>query len=238
MKVTVVIPTYNEAENLPIIVEKIERIVLSKYLGDILIVDDYSPDGTAGIARKLNEKYKNISVMQKKKEGIGAATRLGYNNVKGDLIVSTDADLSFDIEDMLRLISKIEEGYDFVTGSRYTEKEKYEKSTLKTHIKSFISKNGNKMIRLLSGVNISDFSANFRAMKKDVWRDIKTQDNTNSIFFEMIIKTAYKGYKICEIDVEYKERLYGQSKLSLHREALKFFWKVIKYSSKYRVKNG
>src|SRR3989344_3391982 len=98
MRISIIIPTYNEAENIPIIIGDIEKTIFKKYVGEIIIVDDSSPDGTGDIAKRLNKKYKNIIVINKeKREGIGAALRVGYNNANGDILISTDADLSFDI---------------------------------------------------------------------------------------------------------------------------------------------
>ena len=237
MKVSIVLPTYNEAKNIPILIENIEKVVLKKYPGEIIIVDDQSPDGTANIAKRLNQKYKNIKVIVKeRKEGIGAALRVGYNHAKGDTIISLDADLSFNTHDINRLITKINEGCSLVVGSRYIGKGKYEKLNLKTLIKSIISKYGNKMVKLISGIELHDYSLNFRAIKREVWKGIKTQDNTNSILFEMIIKSKYKGYKVCEIDVVFKDRRYGKSKLNLLKEIPKFFYKLIYYSFKYKTK--
>ena len=148
--------------------------------------------------------------------------KVGYNNAKGDLILSTDADLSFDVKDMKRLISKINKGYDLVVGSRHLYKRYYEKPNLETKIKGFISRYGNVMVRFLSGENIHDFSANFRVIKNNIWYKLKTTDNTNSILLEMILKTKYKGYKVAEIPVKFKDRKYGKSKLNLAKEAPKF----------------
>ena len=238
MRISIIIPTYNEAENIPIIIGDIEKTIFKKYVGEIIIVDDSSPDGTGDIAKRLNKKYKNIIVINKeKREGIGAALRVGYNNANGDILISTDADLSFDISNIKRLIAKINEGYDLVIGSRYIDKGYYEKLSLKTFLKSIISKYGNKIARFVSGLNLHDYSANFRAIKKEVWKNIKTQDNTNSILLEMIIKSKYEGYKVCEIGVVFKDRIYGKSKINLLKETPKFFCKLIYYSLKYKLKS-
>lgn len=238
MKVSVVLPTYNEKENITILIPKIEEEFFSVngIIGEIIIVDDSSPDKTAEIAERLNKRYKNINVIIKsKKEGIGAALRVGYNAAKYDIILSSDSDLSFEIRDMKKLIRLIKEGNDLAVGSRHIPAGNYEKLNMHTKIKGFVSKFGNKLVRLISGVPIHDFSANFRAIKNSVWKDIKTTENTNSILLEMIMKAYYKGYNVVEMPIRFKDRVYGESKLNLKKEAPKFFIKLLYYTFKCRL---
>jgi dolichol-phosphate mannosyltransferase len=234
---SIVLPTYNERKNISILIPRIESFFKKKgFRFEIIVVDDSSPDGTFELSRKLNRKYGNIvTVVRKKKEGIGAALREGYDRARGDIIVSSDSDLSFEVADMLRLVEKIEEGYDLVVGSRHMNSSNYEKKKPGTKLKWFISFFGNKMVSAMSGVRIHDFSANFRAIRRRVWRSIETKEKTNSILMEMIVKTRYKGYKIAEIPVVFKDRLYGESKLQLGREAPKFFGKLVKIVFETRV---
>lgn len=237
MELVIVLPTYNEKKNIEIFIPKIEKEIFKKrkIKGEIIVVDDSSPDGTARTALKLNKKYKNIKVIiRKKKEGIGAALRCGYNAASGRLILSSDSDLSFSTNDMLRLIDKINSGYDLVVGSRHLSKKDYEKLKIKTMIKGFVSKYGNILVRVFSGIDIHDYSSNFRIIRRKVWNDIETKEKTNSILLEMIVKTAYKGYKVAEIPVKFLERKYGKSKINLFKEVPKFFIKLVYYSLKYR----
>jgi len=232
---SIVLPTYNELKNIKILIEQIEKEFKKKIKLEI-IVDDSSPDGTANAARALNKKYKNIRVIvRKNKEGIGAALRDGYNAARNDLILSSDSDLSFSVKDMLKLIDKIKQGYDLVIGSRHMEQGYYEKKVLKTRIKGFVSNTGNKVVRILTGVPIHDFSANFRVIRRDVWRSIKTKEKTNIILLEMILKTYYKKYKVAEVPVAFKDRIYGESKLNLAKEAPKFFMKMLLFVINLRI---
>ena len=238
MELSIVIPTYNEKENIEFLIHQIEQLFHKKYTRnfEIIIVDDNSPDGTAQLAIKLNKKYGNIRVIiRRKRQGVGAALREGYNKSRGNLILSTDADLSFDVNDMERLIAELNKGYDLVLGSRYLSKKDYEKPDLQTKIKGFVSKYGNVTVRLLSGLNVHDFSANFRIIRKKIWTEIKITDDTHSILLEMILKTRYRGYKVTEIPVKFKLRKYGKSKLILTKIAPNFFIKLILYIFKYRI---
>ena len=236
MKLSIIIPTYNETKNITQLIPTIEKTIFSKYRGEIIVVDDNSPDGTAAVAEKLNQRYHNIRVIVRaKKEGIGAALREGYNAAQGDIILSTDADLSFDVKDMHRLLRTLQQGYDLVVGSRHLPEGSYEKTMLKTRIKSVVSKYGNTLVRWLSDLDVHDTSANFRAIKRSVWRKIHTTDTTNSLLLEMILKTKYRGYRIAEIPVTFKDRRYGQSKINLLKEVPKYFVKLLWYVLKYRV---
>lgn len=234
---SIVLPTYNERKNISIFIPKIEAYFGKKNIFlEIIVVDDNSPDGTADACRKLNKKYRNIRVVVRKKDrGIGSALREGYNLARGEIILSSDTDLSFEVGDMIRLVNKIDEGYDLVVGSRHMHRSDYEKKKSGTKLKWFISFFGNKMVCLISGVKIHDFSANFRAINRQVWNKIETKENTNSILMEMIIKTHYKGYKVTEIPVAFKDRIYGESKLKLGMEAPKFFIKLIKVAFEARI---
>ena len=233
-KVSIIIPTYNEKENITLFIPLIEKLFQkSSRLKEIIVVDDKSPDGTGEAVLELNKIYKNIHLITKeKKEGIGAALRVGYNAAIGDIILSSDADLSFSVEDMKKLVEKIDERYDLVVGARHLNEEDYQSNYVKTGIKRTISKYGNKIVALLLRYNIHDFSANFRAMKKEVWHSINTQENTNALLLEMIIKAHQKRFKVTEIPVMFKDRIYGQSKLNLWIEAPKFLVKVIQFSLK------
>lgn len=235
MNVSIVLPTYNEKENLKILIPEIEGI-FRNIDHEILIVDDSSPDGTADYIRSL--KNKNIRlILKKKKEGIGAALRSGYFAARNQIILSSDSDLSFEVKDMLKLIDKIKEGYGLVVGTRHKKKAYYEAKKLSTKIKHFISKGGNSITRFVTGVNITDFSANFRAIRKDVFDKLVLEEKTNTILLETILKTKYKGFKVGEVPVVFKERIYGKSKLNLFKESPKFFLKLLKFVFLYRILN-
>lgn len=236
LDLSIVFPTYNEKDNIKILIPLVEKAFSKEKIKyEILVVDDSSPDGTATAALHLNKKYGNIRVIvRKKKKGIGAALREGYNAAKGKYILSSDSDMSFNVADMVKIYNKIKEGYGLVVGDRHSGG-KYMKPTFGIMLKGLTSKFGNKAVRTLTNINIHDFSVNFRIIKKDVWRSIKTVENTNSILLEMIMKTKYSGFKVGEVPVTFKDRLHGKSKLNLKKEAPKFFVKLTKFVLKYRV---
>jgi dolichol-phosphate mannosyltransferase len=233
---SLVIPTYNERENIRELIPAIAQ-TFADIEYEILVVDDNSPDGTGDEVLALSKTYPRLYLIAKaKREGIGAAIRLGYNQAKNDVILSTDSDLSFSVNDMRRLYEKINEGYDLVTGCRHMAGGEYELTNFRVRIKGLFSLYGNKVVQALTRLNMKDFSANFRAIRRDTWLRIETSEKTNALLLEMILKCAYGGAKVKEIPVSFKDRKYGESKLNLWIEAPKFLIKLIKYIALYRFR--
>ena len=237
---SIVIPTYNERKNISILVPQV--IELFNGLGltfEILVVDDSSPDGTQEAVKRLQIDFPNNQIRlinRQKKEGIGAALKEGYDRSLGKYILSSDADLSFPVEDMKTLYDKITSGYDLVVGSRYSPGGRYERKNARTLSKGMVSIVGNRLFSSLFNLPVSDFSANFRIIKNDTWKEIKTKENTNFLLFEMIFKTCLKSAKVTEIPVSFIDRKYGQSKLNLSIEAPKAAGKLFVYLLKYKFK--
>jgi dolichol-phosphate mannosyltransferase len=235
MKVSVVLPTYNERENIRIIIPEIEKVFKeNKIKGEILVVDDSSPDKTAEEAKRLNKRYGNVRVvLRKKKEGIGAALRDGYDRCRGDIIISLDADLSVKTSVIEKLIEKINLGNDLVVGSRYFSFGKRKEKHLKKIFQGIVSRLGNLFIKFVTGVNIHDFTLNYRAIRRNVWKKIKTKEKSNSFLLEMIVKSKFAGYKVSEIPVSFTERKYGKSKIKLFDTMVRFVYKSIELGLEY-----
>ncbi|MFH1724569.1 MAG: glycosyltransferase [Elusimicrobiota bacterium] len=235
LSVSAVVPTYNERENIVILARQIHEALAGRE-HEILVVDDRSPDGTGEAVEALAKDIPGLSLVTKeRREGIGAALRYGYDRARCDVLVSMDADLSFSTRDITLLIERIEAGYDLVLGCRHTKGGEYETPTWKVKLKYLISRLGNLVVGWMTGLHIHDFSANFRAIRRGVWRDIQTQENTNSLLLEMILKVNHCGYKIAEVPVAFADRLHGESKLNLAVEAPKFLAKLVYYTLKFRV---
>ncbi|MBI4919681.1 glycosyltransferase [Candidatus Azambacteria bacterium] len=229
-KLSVVLPTYNEEKNIEIFIPQIEEEFQNELL-EIIVVDDNSNDGTKKLLAELNDKFGNIKLISRPKlMGIGSAIRDGYNAAIGEYILSSDADLSFQVGDMRRLYEKLNEGYDLVLAYRHGNKGGYERKKLFVKIKYMFSRFGNFAVRNISGLGVRDVSANFRIIRRAGWHKIQTVENTNSLLFEMIVKAKRKGLKIAEIPITFSERRFGKSKLNILKEAPKFLVKFIKYT--------
>lgn len=230
--VSFVLPTYNERENIVKLIEKIENISRKNNIKpEIIVIDDNSPDGTADEVRKLNRKYNNIRLfVRERKLGIASAHILGYKKAKGDIIITMDADLSHNPATIPQFISKINEGYDIVIGSRHIDGSYYERKTMNIKIKYFLSKFGNILSTLISHVPVHDFTNGYRAFKKKVADDIDIESKGNSFLMEFVVKAHRKGYKITEIPVTFFDRKAGKSKIKHGRESIRYFVKLFKYS--------
>ena len=236
LSVSVIIPTYNERENIGILIGQIHDM-LGVREHEILVIDDRSPDGTGAVVKALSQGDSRVRLVTKEmREGIGAALRYGYDLGTMDVLLSLDADLSFDTFEALKLLELIDSGRDLALGCRHKTGGSYEAPTLKVKFKLLVSRLGNRVIRGLVGLDLHDYSANFRAIRRSVWHKILTEQNTNSLLLEMILKVHSCGFKIAEVPVSFADRIHGQSKLNLFIEAPKFLVSLLKYTFQYRVR--
>ena len=226
---SIVLPTYTERRNVELLIPQLEKLFKkNKWAAEILVVDDSSPDKTAEAAQKLNRKYNNIrAIVREKKEGIGAALKEGYDKARGEVILSMDAALALDINDIPRLLEKVNQGYDFVIGSKHSQLGVYEANSLAIRIKKLLSYLSTTFARIWLGIPIHDFALNFRAIRKNAWEKLDIREKMNAMLVEMIWQANRKGYKIHEVPVIFKERKYGTSKVKIFEQgpdyALKIF---------------
>jgi dolichol-phosphate mannosyltransferase len=220
--VSVVLGTYNERENLSNLIPIIETIFEeNRITGEIVVVDDNSPDGTSELVKELGEKYGNIRLLWRPtKMGPGSAHAEGYRFAKGEIIVGMDTDFSHDPYEIPRFINRISDGFDVVVASRYVKGGRYEVKSFQTLKKSIASRMGNALIRTLSGVPVHDFTTALRAVRSEVIQTVETRSSGNSFFMEFIIKSYRKGYRITELPITFKDRMIGKSKLKLGRQSL------------------
>ncbi len=214
MKVLIIIPTYNESEN-------IERLVheVLKYLPDteILIIDDNSPDGTGTIADNLAGQNRAIHVIHRpKKMGMGNAYNQGFRYAIEhgyDVVFEMDADFSHKPSDLPRLLEKLNNN-GLVIGSRYVEGG----GTVNWGVsRQFISRSGNLYARLILGMNTKDITAGFRCYKVEALKKINL-DQVKSDGYGFQVEMAYMinkaGYGIKEVPIIFEDRRAGQSKMS------------------------
>lgn len=232
MRVSFVLPTYNERKNIETLIEGIEDVSRrNKIKPDVIVIDDNSPDGTADVVRKLSKKYHNIRLLvRERKLGIASAHVLGYKKARNKIVISMDTDLSHNPREIPNFISKINEGYDVVVGSRHIKGSYYEKNTVHTKIKYFLSRFGNILTTAISHVAIHDFTNGYRAFKKEVSDSIDIESTGNSFLMEFIVKAQRRGYKITEIPVTFFDRKFGKSKIRHGKESIRFFIKLFKWS--------
>lgn len=224
LSLSIVIPTYKERDNLAIFIPEIEAGFTGIFF-EIIIVDDNSQDGTREMVAQLQKQFTNIRIIERScLLGIGSALREGYNIAQGDYIMSSDADLSFRVEDMLALYQKTKEGYDIVLGFKVAS------AAAPMRMKYCLSHFCNWIIRQISGLGgLKDFNTNFRILRASFWRKINTKEDRNFFLFETILKAKRKGAKISEIPVIFYDRKFGKTKLNFLKEAPRYFFKLICY---------
>lgn len=224
---SLVLPTYNERDNIEVF---IPHLAASFYdvPHEILVIDDNSPDGTGEAVRKLSTQFPQVKLFTRwKKEGIGAALRYGYDYARGDIIISSDTDCSFDGTDIRKLYDGIINGFDMVIGSRHSDQSIYEAPSWKIHAKYMASHWGNTLLRLMFGIPIHDFSVNCRAIRRETWQALATTEHSNFFLFEMILRAKACGARIGEVPITFKDRRFGISKINHVIEIPKAFYKMI-----------
>jgi len=225
----VIIPTYNEKENIEAIVPAISSLEV-KF--DILIVDDNSPDGTAMAVKNLQQKYTNLYLIEKAgKMGLGAAYLTGFAWAleKGyDYIFEMDADFSHNPHDLVRLFNACHnEGADLAIGSRYISGVNVVNWPLSRVLMSY---SASIYVRLITGMKIKDTTAGFKCYKRNALENIlKYSIKSVGYCFQIEMKfIAWKlGYRIVEIPIIFTDRKLGTSKMSggIFNEA---FWGVLR----------
>jgi dolichol-phosphate mannosyltransferase len=227
MNVNVVIPTYNEAENIARLAERIINLYPSFH---IIIVDDNSPDGTGEIADMLADKYTNISVIHRpEKAGLGTAYVAGFKKALdqgADLIFEMDADFSHDpryIQDFMEASREA----DFVIGSRYIQGVRVEGWKFR---RLLLSKLANIYVSYIMVKPVWDFTAGYRCYRRQVLESINL-DNIRSDGYAFQIELTYlafkHGFKVREIPIVFREREKGSSKIS-RKVVWEAFWITLK----------
>lgn len=225
----VIIPTYNERENVATVIKKLNSLNTGV---DILIVDDNSPDGTAEIIKGLQKECKNLSLLKRSgKLGLGTAYIKGFNWAleRGyQYILEMDADLSHNPDDVPRLIKECKKGYDLVIGSRYCDGVNVINWPIKRLLLSY---SANKYTRIVTGLPIKDATAGFKCFNRKVLEDInfnRVKSSGYSFQIEMNFRVWKKGYSLKEIPIVFEERSEGKSKMSKNIvfEAVFMVWKL------------
>ncbi|BCS90768.1 MAG: glycosyltransferase AglJ [Candidatus Micrarchaeota archaeon] len=217
--VSIVIPTWNEAGNIRTLIEDINRC-LKGYNYEILVIDKYSEDGTADIARKMGARV----ILDK--GGKGAALIRGFKEAKGDIVVSMDADLSHRPKELVLLIESIKIGYDAAMGSRFI-------IGGGSSDMPWYRRFGNKvfviLVNLLYRTHYTDLCYGYRSFSKEALNRLKLREEGFGIETEINIKCAKQRLNIIEIPSYEKKRSSGEAKLRTFRDGFRILKAIIKY---------
>ena len=230
-KISVVVPTYNERENLPMLMEGL-RSVIGDYGLEIIIVDDCSPDGTGEVAEQLSRKYGNVKVIHREgKKGLASAVIEGFNCAGEDILGVIDADMQHPPENICRMLKEIHNGADIVIASRYVKGGGVESWSER---RKLISKVASLLARLVFPKirNIKDPVSGFFLLKRATLKGA----SINSIGFKILLEILAKGTydKVVEVPYVFRERKKGRSKLSF-KEYYDYLRHVFRLAKSTRV---
>jgi dolichol-phosphate mannosyltransferase len=228
MRILVVIPTYNECENIGKVIAQIFQLGLDIH---ILVVDDGSPDGTGDIVDRLQKSDSRVHLIRRpEKMGLGTAYVQGFkfaikNNY--ELVFEMDADLSHDPKDIPRFLDAIPE-YDLVIGSRYVNGVSVVNWPLSRLILSYCA---SLYTRIITGIPVKDPTGGFKCFRIEVLKAIdldQVRSGGYSFQIEMNYKAWKKGFRVKEIPIVFTDRTGGSSKMSkkIVREAIVMVWKL------------
>ncbi len=227
-KLSIIIPVFNERRTIKKILKKIESVQLDNIEKEIIIIDDYSTDGTIEILNKLNSKYKIF--FQNKNYGKGAAVRRGFKESQGDIVLIQDADLEYSPEDYKKLIAPIiQSDAQVVYGSRFS-------SGQARRVLFFWHSLGNKFLtgfsNMLTDLNLTDMEVCYKVFSREVINKISSKLISNRFGIEPEITALIAKNKFCiyEVGITYNGRTYKEGKKINWKDGVVAIWCIIKFN--------
>ena len=224
MKISVVIPTFNEVTTIEKILSRVQAVELEK---EIIIVDDGSTDGTHELLNEIGQAQENLKVLyHSRNQGKGAALRTGFGAVTGDIIIIQDADLEYDPREYNKLLEPILDGRaDVVYGSRFLGGPH--------RVLFFWHYMGNKFITLLSNaltnLNLTDMETGYKVFRRRILEDITLKSNRFGFEPEFTVKVAKREFRIYEVPISYSGRTYSEGKKITWRDGIVAIFTILWY---------
>jgi len=207
--VSVVIPVFNEAENIPELLESVFQAM--KGLGkpfEVIVIDDGSSDGTAGILRELKAGYPELrAVIFRRNFGQSAAMTAGFDLARGEVVVSMDGDLQNDPADIPILLEKLDQGYDIVSGWRKDRKDSFVSRTLPSRL-------ANWLIGRTTGIRLHDYGCSLKAYRREIAKNLLLYGELHRF---IPVLASLQGARYAEVVVRHHPRRKGKSKYGIGR---------------------
>ena len=225
---TVVIPTYNEADTLREIVARVQAVDIPT---EIVIVDDASTDGSAEVAARIAAGADNVTLLRHdRNRGKGRALRTGFEVATGDFVIVQDADLEYDPADYPKLLNPLLQGRaDAVYGSRFLTSSEHRVLYFRHYL-------GNRLLTLLSNLatdlNLTDMESCYKVFRRELLQSIVLEEDRFGFEPEITAKIARAGARVYEVGISYHGRTYEQGKKIRPRDGVWALWCILKYAIK------
>ncbi len=213
MKLSIVVPAYNEEGNIAGLIREIEKSLDLDH--ELVVVNDHSTDKTPDLVEQLSKEYPAVRLVNNSgQKGFTNALKTGFSNSCGEVILPVMGDLCDDLVTVEDMYDKIREGFDVVCGSRYM---KGGKRLGGSKFKAFLSSLGGKSLYYILGIPTHDIANAFKMYRKEVIRAIDIQAKGFEISMELPLKAYYLGFKITEVPTVWRERTKGKSSFKIFK---------------------
>jgi glycosyltransferase involved in cell wall biosynthesis len=224
MKLSIVIPVYNEVSTIAQIIDRVRAVDIDK---EIIVVDDCSTDGTAAVLRALPDHPDLVCHFHERNRGKGAALKTGFAVARGDAVVIQDADLEYDPTEYVKMLQPIADGRaDVVYGSRFSGGEC-------RRVLYFWHSVGNRFLTLLSNaftnLNLTDMETCYKMFRREIIQGIDLQENRFGFEPEVTGKIAALRCRVYEVGISYSGRTYEEGKKIGWRDGVRAVWCIVKY---------
>jgi glycosyltransferase involved in cell wall biosynthesis len=226
MRLSVVIPVYNEVNTLLSLIERVQRSPVEK---EIIVVDDCSTDGTTDLLKRTPLEPNVRTLFHTVNQGKGAALRTGFAHATGDMVIVQDADLEYDPQEYPKLVKPIVDGLaDVVYGSRFAGGE--------THrVLYFWHSVGNHLLTLCSNaftnLNLTDMETCYKVFRRTVLQQIVIEENRFGFEPEITAKMAKLKVRVFEVGISYAGRTYEEGKKIGWKDGVRAMWCIVKYNA-------